>query len=187
MQPHACTPATHYNFRHINSRKYVIDHHRGSFALKRATTIAQIQRNKKQLYGSEITYLAAYRCRQALQEELDGKEEYDFAKMEDLHNRTEAQDTLIRTKLVIDRTTDRFGCLFICLTAYRNAWQSICIRGGGHHGSLALDENSTTWLCCRRSYCLCLRLSSLSTMTTNITSLHTCNSLSSRCHLGEPQ
>ena len=79
-----------------------MDHHRGSIALNRATTIAQIRCNEKQLYGNEITYLAAYRCRQALQEELDGKEEHDFAKMEDLRNRTEAQDASSRTKLIVD-------------------------------------------------------------------------------------
>jgi hypothetical protein len=115
MQPHTCSPATHYNFRHTNSRKYLMDHHRGSIALNRATTIAQIRCNEKQLYGNEITYLAAYRCRQTLREELDGKEEHDFAKMEDLSAQIEAKDTSSRTKLVIDQMSD--PC--------RNAWQSM--------------------------------------------------------------
>jgi hypothetical protein len=100
-----------------------MDYYRGSITLNRATTIAQIRCNEKQLYSNEITYLAAHRCRQALQEELDSKEEHDFAKMEDLRNRSEAQDTSSRTKLVIDWTTDRFSSLFICPTACRNAWQ----------------------------------------------------------------
>jgi hypothetical protein len=102
-----------------------MDHHRGSIALNRATTIAQIRCNEKQLYSNEITYLAVYRYRQALQEELDGKEEHDFVKIEDLRNRTEAQDASSRTKLIVDQMTDRFSCLFICLAACRNAWQSI--------------------------------------------------------------
>jgi hypothetical protein len=83
-----------------------MDNHQGSIALNRATTITQIRCNEKQL-----------------QEELDGKEEHDFAKMEDLRNQTEAQDTSSCTKLVIDRMTDCFSCLFICLTACRNVWQ----------------------------------------------------------------
>ena len=74
-------------------------HYRGSINLNRATTIAQIQCNKKQLYGNEITYLSAYICRQALQEELNAKEECDFAKMEVLRNRTEAKYLSSRTKL----------------------------------------------------------------------------------------
>jgi hypothetical protein len=102
-----------------------MDHHRGSIALNRATTIAQIRCNEKQLYGNEIIYLAAYRCRQTLQEELDGKEEHDFAKMEDLSAQIEAKDTSSRTKLVIDQMSDRFSCLFICPVACRNAWQSM--------------------------------------------------------------
>ena len=120
MQPHTYTPATNYNFRHTNSRKCLIDHHRGSIALNRATTIVQIRCNEKQLYSNEITYLAVYRYRQALQEELDGKEEHDFVKIEDLRNRTEAQDASSRTKLIVDQMTDRFSCLFICLVACRN-------------------------------------------------------------------
>jgi hypothetical protein len=125
MKPHTCTPATHYNFQHTNSRKYLMDHHRDSVAINRGTTIAQIRCSEKQLYGNEITYLAAYRCRLALREEFDGKEEDDFAKMEDLRNRIEAQDTSSRTKLVIDQMTNRFSCLFICPTACRNAWRSM--------------------------------------------------------------
>jgi hypothetical protein len=87
--------------------------------------IAHICCNEKPLYGNEITYLAAYTCRQALQEELDGKEEDDFAKMEDLYGRIEAQDTSRRTKLVIDQMTNRLSCLFIFPTACRNAWPSM--------------------------------------------------------------
>jgi hypothetical protein len=102
-----------------------MDHHRGSVAINRATTVAQIRCNEKQLYGNEITYLAAYRCRQQLREEFDGKEEHDFAKMEDLRDRIKAQDISSCTKLVIDQITNRFSCLFICPTACRNAWQSM--------------------------------------------------------------
>jgi hypothetical protein len=39
---------------------------------------AQIKANEKERFGNNISYMAAYRTREKLQEDIEGKEEGDF-------------------------------------------------------------------------------------------------------------
>jgi hypothetical protein len=55
-----------------------VPHHRASVNTNRDITTAQIKANKKKRFGNNISYMAAYRTREKLQEEIEGKEEDDF-------------------------------------------------------------------------------------------------------------
>jgi hypothetical protein len=50
-------------------------HHRASVNSNRDITTAQIQANEKERFGNDISYMAAYRTREKLREEIEGKED----------------------------------------------------------------------------------------------------------------
>jgi hypothetical protein len=86
MRTHSCNPHTHYKFKQLQSTWYLMPHHRASVSTNRDITTAQIKANEKERFGNDISYMAAYRTREKLQEEIEGKEEDDF-----LHIRTYGQ------------------------------------------------------------------------------------------------
>lgn len=75
---HSCNPHTHYKFKQLQSTWYVI---RASVSTNRDITTAQIKANEKERFGNDISYMAAYRTREKLREEIEGKEEDDFPRI----------------------------------------------------------------------------------------------------------
>jgi hypothetical protein len=56
-------------------------HHRASVNSNRDITTVQIKANEKERFGNDISYMAAYRTRDKLIEEIEGKEEDDFPRI----------------------------------------------------------------------------------------------------------
>jgi hypothetical protein len=81
MRPHSCNPHTHYKFKQLQSIWYLMPHHRASVNSNRDITTAQIKANEKERFGNDISYMAAYRTREKLREEIEGKEEDDFPRI----------------------------------------------------------------------------------------------------------
>jgi hypothetical protein len=53
-------------------------YYRASVNANRDITTAQIKANEKERFGNDIGYIAAYRTREKLREEIEGREEDDF-------------------------------------------------------------------------------------------------------------
>ena len=81
MRPHSCNPQTHYKFKQSQSTWYLMPHHRTSVNANRDITAAQIKANEKERFGNDISYMAAFRTREKLREEIEGKEEDDFPRI----------------------------------------------------------------------------------------------------------
>jgi hypothetical protein len=58
-----------------------VPHHQASVNANRDITTAQIKANEKERFSNDISYMAAYRTREKLQEEIEGKEEDDFPRI----------------------------------------------------------------------------------------------------------
>ena len=56
-------------------------YHRASVNTNRDIITAQIKANEKERFGNDISYMAAYRTREKLREEIEGKEEDDFPRI----------------------------------------------------------------------------------------------------------
>jgi hypothetical protein len=56
-------------------------YHRASVNANRDITTAQIKATEKELFGNDISYIAAYRTRERLREEIEGKDEDDFPRI----------------------------------------------------------------------------------------------------------
>jgi hypothetical protein len=56
-------------------------HHRASINSNRDITTVQIKANEKERFGNDISYMAAYRIREKLREEIEGKEEDNFPRI----------------------------------------------------------------------------------------------------------
>jgi hypothetical protein len=120
MSPHTCNPRTHYKFKQLSSLWYLLPHHRASISHNREISVAQIRANEKEQWANDINYMAAYRTREALRIELDGREEDDFARMNDLGARI--QDVDPQSFLVLESTNDaRFSRFFFTPNALRLA------------------------------------------------------------------
>ena len=81
IRPHSCNPRTHYKFKQLQSTWYLMPHHRASVNANRDITTAQIKATEKERFGNDISYMAAYRTRERLREEIEGKEEDDFPRI----------------------------------------------------------------------------------------------------------
>jgi hypothetical protein len=81
IRPHSCNPQAHYKVRQLQSTWYLIPHHRASVNTNRDITTAQIKANEKERFGNDISYMAAYRTRDKLREEIEGREEDDFPRI----------------------------------------------------------------------------------------------------------
>jgi hypothetical protein len=110
-------------------------HHRASINTNRDITTAQIKANEKERFGNNIGYMAAYRTREKLQEEIEGREEDDFPYIwtygQLLHDQA-AQDYQSnyfeldqeKFRLLADQPeTYRFYCCFVAPVATRLAFQ----------------------------------------------------------------
>jgi hypothetical protein len=75
-------------------------HHRASVNSNRDITTAQIKANEKERFGNDISYMAAYRTREKLREEIEGKEEEDFPRIW-----TYGQLLMIKQHRIINLTT----------------------------------------------------------------------------------
>jgi hypothetical protein len=120
MSPHTCNPRTHHKFRQLSSLWYLLPHHRASISYNREISVAQIRANEKEQWANDISYMAAYRTREALRIELDGREEDDFECMNDLGARIQEVDP--ESLLVLESTNDgRFSRFFFTPNAIRLA------------------------------------------------------------------
>jgi hypothetical protein len=79
LKPHTCSPATYYKNRHLNSVWYLKEHYCAPVIENRFITPNQLRANKRLQYNNHINYLQAYRVKQALLEEIEGKEADCFA------------------------------------------------------------------------------------------------------------
>lgn len=81
VRPHSCNPRMHYKFKQLQSTWYLMPHHRTSVNANRDITTAQIKANEKERFGNDIGYMAAYRTREKLRQEIESKEEDDFPRI----------------------------------------------------------------------------------------------------------
>jgi hypothetical protein len=89
MSPHTCNPHTHYKFRQFSSLWYLLHIVR---LLATTGRYLLIRANDKEQWANDISYMAAYLTREALRIELNGREEDDFARMNDLGARIQEVD-----------------------------------------------------------------------------------------------
>jgi hypothetical protein len=61
LQPHICSPATHYNTPYTNTLLFLISHHRAAVIDNPKITAKQLQSNERLQYSNSIPYLQAYR------------------------------------------------------------------------------------------------------------------------------
>ena len=112
-------------------------HHRASINTNRDITTAQIKANEKERFGNNIGYMAAYRTREKLREEIEGREEDDFPRIwiyRQLLYDQAAQDYQSnyfeldqeKFRLLADQPeTYRFYCYFVAPVATRLAFQHL--------------------------------------------------------------
>jgi hypothetical protein len=111
ISPHTCNPYIHYKFKQLSSLWYLLPHHRASISYNREISVAQIRANEKERWANDISYIAAYRVRETLRIELDGKEEDDFARMNALG--AKIQEVNPESFLVLENNEDnRFSRFF---------------------------------------------------------------------------
>jgi hypothetical protein len=79
MKPHTCCPTVHYKNKQASAIWFLKDHHRASVVDNRHITPAQIQSDKRLRFHNNISYLQAYRVKQALLVEIEGHEADCFA------------------------------------------------------------------------------------------------------------
>ena len=56
-------------------------HHRASVNANRDIITVQIKANEKERFSNDIGYMVAYRTREKLREEIEGREEDDFLRI----------------------------------------------------------------------------------------------------------
>lgn len=61
LEPHTCSPATHYIAPNTNALPFLIPHHRAAVIDNPKITAKQIQSNERLQYSNQIPYLQAYR------------------------------------------------------------------------------------------------------------------------------
>jgi len=136
IRPHSCNPRIHYKFKQLQSTWYLTHHHRTSVNTNRDITTAQIKASEKERFGNDISYMAAYRTREKLREEIEGKEEDDFPRIRTygqlLHDqKTQYQsnyfelDQELRGLREDQPETHRFYRCFIAPAATRLAFQHL--------------------------------------------------------------
>jgi uncharacterized cysteine cluster protein YcgN (CxxCxxCC family) len=120
ISPHSCNPRTHYKFQQLSSLWYLLPHHRASINHNREISVAQIRANEKESWANDISDMTAYRVRETLRIELDGKEEDDSGRMYELGARIQEVDP--ESFLVLENTEDgRFSRFFLTPNATRLA------------------------------------------------------------------
>ena len=92
MEPHTCSPATHYSASNTNSLEYLIPHHRSAIIDNPKISSKQIQSNERLHFFNKIPYLQAYRVKQAILSEIWGDESDCFARFPDYISRFKAAD-----------------------------------------------------------------------------------------------
>src|SRR5277367_2776458 len=119
---YSCSPAIHYKSKQAYSMEYLALHHRASVIDNRSITIAQIRSNERLHFSNEISYLQAYRTKQALLKELDGDEAEAFAKIPALCERIRAAD---KDNYVVtvwsDGNVGKFEAILVAPLSTRNA------------------------------------------------------------------
>lgn len=91
-------------------------------AINRLITVAQIRSNEQEISGNIISYLAAYRTKQAILEQLDGKEQDEFSKMSSLWDRMTKADPGISALVKYDQN-NRFDHFFCAPAATKKAFK----------------------------------------------------------------
>jgi hypothetical protein len=79
MKPHTCCLTVHYKNKQASAIWFLKDHHCASVVDNRHITPAQIQSNKRLRFYNNISYMQAYRVKQALLVEIEGHEADCFA------------------------------------------------------------------------------------------------------------
>jgi hypothetical protein len=80
LKPHTCSPTVYYKNRQSSSMWFLRDHHYASVVDNRDITPAQIQSDKRLRFNNHISYMQAYRVKQALLVEIEGYEADCFAR-----------------------------------------------------------------------------------------------------------
>jgi MuDR family transposase len=124
LKPHTCSPATHYKNRHLNSLWYLKEHHRASVIENRFIAPNQLRANERLQYDNHISYLQAHRVKQALLEEIEGKEADCFAQFPAYIARLKAADTMNFAELSIN-TNGVFEAAFFAPGSLRAGFRSV--------------------------------------------------------------
>jgi hypothetical protein len=120
--PHSCSPANHYKNKQSSALWFLKDHHRASLVNDRTLTPAQIQSYKRLRFSNTISYRQAHRLKQALLDEIEGKEADCFAKFPAYIEQLVALDPKNQSALAIDKE-DRFEAAAFAPAAMKQAFQ----------------------------------------------------------------
>jgi hypothetical protein len=120
--PHSCSPANHYKNKQSSALWFLKDHHRASLVNDRTLTPAQIQSYKRLRFSNTISYRQAHRLKQALLDEIEGKEADCFAKFPAYIEQLVALDPKNQSALAIDEE-DRFEAAAFAPAAMKQAFQ----------------------------------------------------------------
>jgi hypothetical protein len=131
---HICSPITHNAFCTSHSFAYLLDHHRESIAANRELTLKQIQTNERLQYGNRISYMQAYRVREAARLEIEGNETGSFNKFPSLIMAVNNSDE--ENWVTIELLGDQFNRAFVAPAATRYVFIKC-------HPFLALDGTHT--------------------------------------------
>ena len=124
LNPHICTPDTHYDNSATRSIRFLQDHHRAAIIDNRRIKVKQLISNEFLSYGNRISYKQAWRVKEALLEEIDGVEGESYPLFTDYASRIRLADPTSWVALKRD-TENHFAGLFIAPSACRHATQYI--------------------------------------------------------------
>jgi len=122
FKPHTCSPITHYKSKQSQSVEYLAGHYRASVIDNCNITITQMRSNERLQFNNKISYMQAYRTKQALIKELDGDEAEAFAKILALCQRIQAADAdnFVATSWS-NSTFSKFEAIFVAPVGIQHA------------------------------------------------------------------
>ena len=120
--PHSCSPANHYKNKQSSAIWFLKDHHRASLVDNRALTPAQIQSNKRLRFSNTISYLQAFRLKQALLNKIKGQEADCFAQFPAYMERLETLDPDNQSGLAINSKDNSFQAAAFAPAAMKKAF-----------------------------------------------------------------
>jgi hypothetical protein len=118
LEPHICSPDTHYDNSATQSVRYLADHHRSAVVDNRQIKVTQLISSELLQFGNRISYQQAWRVKENLLEEIDGHESESYPLFQDYLRRIHRAD--IEAWLAIKRDSENhFQAFFVSPGACR--------------------------------------------------------------------
>jgi hypothetical protein len=125
LKPHVCCPTVHYKNKQTSALWFLKDHHRASIVDNRDIKPAQIQSNKRLRFNNSISYIQAYRVKQALLIKIEGYKADCFTKFLAYLQHIADTDNGSLSRLSYDKDTSQFEAAAFALSTTINACQNI--------------------------------------------------------------